>query len=192
MLALVCPLPRLPDGREPLMTHEFEPHTHLGNDWMYRWREGDATKPPECYIAAHGPENARVPTYSVPLSRWQIPVLAMADGKVVYAKLARNGWRTRIRSEQLGVWYGQDWCDYLDFHMSKLFVADGDTVKAGQPIGICGGDPTDKPTCTVHDHHEHRRQAHHDEDHDGYGTVAIDPYPVLSKAVFVDIPGGMK
>lgn len=169
------------------MTHEFEPGTHLGNDLMYRWVMGDPAKPPECYIAAHGPNTPRLPTYVVPLSRWKIPVLALADGEVVYARKAANGWRTRIRSAELGASLGQTYADYLDLHMTKLFVADGQKVRAGDPLGLCGGDPTDRPLCTVHDHHEHRRQARKGESHDGYGTVAVDPQTLLERCTMVTL-----
>ncbi len=192
-MSFVWPLPMLP-GRRPVISHEFEPGKHLGVDLMYRWHQGDPAGPPRT--------NKRG-TYCVPENT---PVIAIGDGgEVVYAKQAANGWRTRIRYRPLkplavsnvdaarGVvtvspvvgplqaWFSWEWVDWLDLHMVELYIKAGQLVTAGQPIGICGGDPTDKPDHLVHDHGEFRRPAQPGELlRDGYGTLPIDPEKFLS------------
>ncbi len=164
-MSFVWPLPMLP-GRRPVISHEFEPGKHLGVDLMYRWHQGDPAGPPR---------TNRRGTYCVPENT---PVIAIGDGgEVVYAKQAANGWRTRIRYAY-DVW---PWFDWLDLHMVELYVKAGQHVTAGQPIGLCGGDPTDKPDHLVHDHGEFRRPAQPGELlRDGYGTLPIDPEKFLS------------
>lgn len=170
MTPLVWPLPRLDDGRLPVITQAFRSPRHLGVDVMYPWREGDPTTPPR---TAQRRRDGH-PVYCVPVG---VPVLAVADGHVLYARRAANGWRTRVRTLAD--------VDVLDLHMVELYVAAGDRVRQGQRLGLCGGDPTDAPHHLVHDHHEHRRPARAGEPHDGYGCVAIDPEVALATAVVV-------
>lgn len=188
---LVKPLPKLPDGREPIRTHEFEAVKHLGVDVMYRYAPGDSTSAPQTVSHVSGPNASRVGVYSVPLNKWRIPVLAVAPGKVVYAKQASNGWRTRVRSTLLGAYYAAPFCDVLDLHMTGLVVQAGEQVQAGQMLGWVGGDPSenDAPNHTIHDHHEHRVPAtRHTMTPDGYGTAAVDPWPLLENARAIAIP----
>lgn len=166
--ALVYPLPRIGD-RLPVVSHEFEAGKHLGCDLMYRWRPGDPITGPRVARNRSG-----ICLFYVPLGA---RCLSVADGKVIYAKLAANGWRTRIELDS-GV-------HVLDLHMTELYVAAGDRVHQGQPIGMCGGDPTDKPIMLVHDHHEHRRRGTSGEKADGWGMVPYDPELELAKAVVV-------
>lgn len=164
MSAFVWSMPMLP-GRRPVISHEFESGKHLGCDIMYRWRSTDPHEPPR---------TNRRGTFCVPDGT---PVIAIGDGgTVVYAKKADNGWRTRIRYRG-SLWTSFDW---IDLHMTELYVKAGDVVTAGQRIGMCGGDPTDKPDHLVHDHCELRRPALHGEKADGYGTVPVDPAHFLS------------
>lgn len=170
--ALVYPLPRVGD-RLPVVSHEFEARVHLGVDLMYRWAPGDPITGPRVARSRSG-----ICLFYVPLGA---RVLAVADGRVIYAKQADNGWRTRIETDA-GL-------HVLDLHMTELYVHAGDRVHQGQPLGMCGGDPTDKPIMLVHDHHEHRRRATPAEKADGYGYVPYDPELELAKAVVVSDHG---
>lgn len=178
MQQLVHPLPRLTLGgvpRLPVFSQEFRSPSHLGLDVMYRWREGDPTSGDRVAINHARPPR---PVFCVPVGT---RALAIAAGKVIFAYQHRNGWRTRIRTDS-GL-------DFLDLHMIALLVSTGERVSQGQPIGIVGGDPTDKPLCLVHLHHEHRRPALHGETPDGYGTVPYDPEPELRHAVVIEDHG---
>lgn len=170
--ALIYPLPRVGE-RLPVVSHEFEPVKHLGVDVMYRWAPGDPITGPR--VARN---RAGLGAFYVPLG---VRVLAVADGHVLYARKATNGWRTRVETDA-GL-------HVLDLHMVELYVKDGDRVHQGQPLGLCGGDPTDL-ICLVHDHHEHRRPARAGESQrDGWGMVAYDPEPELARALVVEDHG---
>lgn len=168
------PMPRIRGlvPRLPIISQRYKVATHLGVDVMYRWETGDPTTPPRAALLRSG-----APLFCVPDGT---PVLAAADGEVLYAKPWKNGMRTRVRTAA-----GLDFCD---FHMEKLFVAKGQLVKQGEPLGICGGDPTDLPAKTVHDHHEHRRKSRPGEFVDGFGCIPYDPELDLATAIVLEAP----
>lgn len=169
---LIWPMPRLSPSRLPVITQGFRPPGHLGVDVMFRWTEGDPRVAPFTACNRKGR-----PIYSVP--RLNIPIMAIGDGTVLYAKLAANGWRTRVELDS-GL-------HVLDLHMTRVVVRAGTRVKQGDVLGMCGGDPTDKPDHLIHDHHEHRERVPSGlKQADGYGCVPIDPEPALAKAIVLE------
>lgn len=167
---LIWPMPRL-GVRLPVVSHEYEGKRHEGVDIMYRWIAGDPPLPPRTALGRNGKPVFHVPEH--------VPILAIGDGAVVYAKRADNGWRTRI-----ALFSGMH---VLDLHMTCIFVRAGERVKQGQPLGICGGDPTDRPHHLVHDHHEHRVLAPEGVKGDGWGRITVDPGIALATAPIIDV-----
>lgn len=72
---------------------------------------------------------------------WHSPIFASADGKVTFAGANDSlGNYVMIRHGLFG-----KTCYTLYGHLSAIFVQEGDKVKAGQTIGLEGGDPNKDP-----------------------------------------------
>lgn len=171
----VYPLPRW-RGRAPVVSDGWgsprrpsaRGSTHMGVDIMYRrraLRELVEEFPPR-----------------KPHSLWHFMppgtlVLAASDADVWSA-----GWTARGYSVVLS--HGAPWSTYYT-HMSSLRIgetkrgASKERVRAGQPLGVVGADPTD-PNGIEHLHYEMR--------HDGGGEAAVDPLLYLRNFVVIDSP----
>lgn len=171
MVDVYWPLPRL-STKKPVVSQEFRAGSHEGVDVMYWWVPGDDEGPPHSALSRD-----HKPVFTLPV---RVPVLAVAVATVVYAKRAPNGFRVRL-SHPSGL-------HTLYLHMTCLFVRIGEAIKAGQPLGIAGGDETDLPNKTVHLHHEHRVLVPPGVHGDGWGRMTADPMLVLRAAEYVDVP----
>jgi len=135
---LAMPLPTLPDGRRPTITSRFKTHeperpTHDGVDLFYVWKPGD--KPDK---VADGGAAGKNPDGT---PRWGVPygTLAIAAATGVVTKdtgPSKTGWRCWIDHGN-GLRSGY-------FHMTELRVNVGQTVVAGQAVGVVGDNPDDK------------------------------------------------
>lgn len=150
------PIAKLADGRRPEITsrhavHNPERSTHYGVDLFYR------RAPHETPAKGDG----GTPKWIIPPNT---PMLATADGEVVFAGPSKTGWRVWIR-------HVGDVCTGY-FHMTKLdgpAIARGKTLELGKPIGIVGASPLDAAGL-VHVHFENYRG-------DIYADVAAKLYP---------------
>lgn len=134
--AWVFPVPTLGDRRAEISDGWGSPRTlpdgttiqHLGADIMFRRRDVHDL------IAVYRPG-------TVNGERWyfmpdNVPALAAAAGVVHFARSTPVGFTVIIR-------HPTGWATYYT-HLSSLAVSTGDTVTAGQPIGIIGGNPADR------------------------------------------------
>jgi hypothetical protein len=134
--AWVFPVPTLGDRRAEISSGWGSPRTlpdgttttHLGADIMFRRRD------PRDLIDVYKPG-------TVNGERWyfmpdNVPALAAAAGVVHFALGTPVGFTVIIR-------HPTGWATYYT-HLSSLAVSTGDTVTAGQPIGIIGGNPSDR------------------------------------------------
>lgn len=148
----IYPVPSV-DGRQPVISQEYKPHTHWGVDIMFRRLPSD---PPYASGDPRGTTGFYVPANT--------PALAICDGFIEMAQDSFNGHRARLL-------HGNGFYS-LYLHMYKLFVGPGDKVKMGDPVGIIGGDPSQNdPHHTVHLHYEIRKLADHSP---------VDPTPYLA------------
>lgn len=127
------PIRRLTDGRQPHVTSHFrnpERVNHAGADIMYRYEAGDP--------ATRVGDSGRT-------SKWWIPegtaAIAVADGTIEHAGKTSTGWRVWVRHGDYATGY---------FHLTKIFVAPGDTVALGDPLGIIGDNPIDTDPDHLH------------------------------------------
>lgn len=160
----VWPLPRIADGRAPVRSARFgtwrnypTPHVHVGIDAMYRRPVAlpPGTKLP---LPDHGSRGFELP-----------------DGTQVLAARAGKVWSVRKTGRGIGVVvdHGRPWSTFYQ-HLSAAYVAKGDQVDAGQPIGEAGFDPSG------HDKIRHL----HFEIRDG--ATSIDPEPLLATATVLE------
>ena len=106
------------------------------------------------------------------------PVYAMQDGVVIIAeeRQEKSGYGRQVRiqhNEGISI-YG---------HLSKLLVSKNDTVKAGQQIGLSGGntdDPCSGFSTGAHLHAEYRLTSGAPQVPGGYAYGAIDLLPLLT------------
>lgn len=143
---------------------------HLGVDIMFRRRSRAEL------VAEYPPGTADgSPNYFMPRGHLAV---AAADGVVWSAGLSPRG-------HQIVISHGAPWATYYQ-HLSELFVhatargASGERVRAGQPIGVIGGDPSPgRPRL---------RHLHFEIWHGGPGTHAVDPKPHLDRALHIPQP----
>jgi hypothetical protein len=160
--AWVFPVPTLGDREAVISDGWASPRTlpdgttvkHLGADIMFRRRSTREL------IAVYKPG-------TVNGERWyfmpdNVPVLAAAAGEVRFAKWTAVGFTVIIR-------HPTGWATYYT-HMSSLSVSEGDSVEAGQPIGIIGGNPADGV---------HLKHLHFELWKQGTRAGAVDPKPYL-------------
>ncbi|HWO25872.1 MAG TPA: peptidoglycan DD-metalloendopeptidase family protein [Kofleriaceae bacterium] len=134
--AWVFPVPTLGDRKAEISDGWGSPRTlpngttikHLGADIMFRRRD------PHDLIAVYKPGTVNGERrYFMPDN---LPALAAAAGAVHFARWTPIGFTVIIR-------HPTGWATYYT-HLSSLAVSTGDTVTAGQPIGIIGGNPADR------------------------------------------------
>ena len=135
---------------------------HLGVDIMFRRRsraELVTEYPPDSPDGSRG--------YFMPRAH---PAVAAADGVVWSAKRTARGFSVVVS-------HGAPWATYYQ-HLEALYVepttrgASGERVRAGQPLGPIGGNPSQPP---------HLRHLHFALWRGGDNTHAIDPAPFLRR-----------
>lgn len=157
------------NGRNPVISdgwgspRDGGTRMHKGADVMYRRRW----------------ESELLATYParVPHSKWHFMpagtlVVAAGDGVIWSAERTARGFAIVVD-------HGRPWATFYQ-HLSALLVPiraagpGGMRVRAGQPIGIVGADPTNPPGHAIaHLHFEIWRG--------GDGSSAIDPQPILTR-----------
>jgi len=113
------------------------------------------------------------------------PVYAMQDGVVIIAeeRQEKSGYGRQVRiqhNEGISI-YG---------HLSKLMVSKNDTVKAGQQIGLSGGntdDPCSGFSTGPHLHAEYRLTSGAPQVPGGYVYNAIDILPLLTVVDYKEV-----
>lgn len=125
------PLRGLADGRRPEITSRFRSSTrsdHDGVDLMYRYTPRDPWVKPG--------DGGSVVRDGV--RRWWIPpgtiAYACMDGEVTRASGITSGHRVWVRHESEGI-------HTQYYHLAGLFVAPGDVVRMGDPLGTVGDNP---------------------------------------------------
>jgi murein DD-endopeptidase MepM/ murein hydrolase activator NlpD len=158
------PLPRLADGRKPRRSAKFgtwrlspTPHTHVGIDVMYERRHAL-------------PKGTKLPTPDHGSIGFELP-----DGTQVVAARAGKVWSVSKTGRGIGVVvdHGSPWSTFYQ-HLSAVYVAKGDRVEAGQPLGEAGYDPSGTDQIR-HLHFEIRD-----------GNTPIDPEPLLIGAAMIE------
>lgn len=174
--AWVFPVPSLGDRHAVISDGFGSPRTrpdgskepHLGSDLMYRRRDARdliAVYPPSTVNGTKG--------YFMPEG---VPALAASAGVVTFADTTPVGHTVIVR-------HPSGWATYYA-HLSSLAVTRGDSVVAGQPLGIIGGSPADG---------RHLMYLHVELWQRGKRSSAIDPAPYLAAWPRVTIgwqPGG--
>jgi murein DD-endopeptidase MepM/ murein hydrolase activator NlpD len=100
-----------------------------------------------------------------------VVAVAAADGVVRSAGWAPRGNAVVVRHD--GTWAT------FYAHLAALLIADGDHVKAGQPLGLIGADPLDSQAL---------RHLHFALWHGGNSEGAIDPEPIMRRWKVVEAP----
>lgn len=185
---LMCwPLRALPDGRIPKITSGHSSKnpsrpSHHGVDLLYPYAASDEA----VYAAAHG--GKPIPTIDPPggdagaaaashgVKKWWVPdgtiAVACGNGRIETAGLIGTGHRV--------------WLDLGDgtiagyMHLSRLDVAVGDIVRAGDPIGVVG-DSTAEGHDPRHLHFELYAGDATAGGVAGYPRGTFDPEPRLAK-----------
>lgn len=160
--AWVFPVPTLGDRKAEISDGWGSPRTlssgkkikHLGADIMFKRRSRREL------IAVYKPG-------TVNGERWyfmpdNVPALAASAGVVRFAKWTPVGFTVIIR-------HPTGWATYYT-HMTSLAVSTGDSVTAGQAVGIIGGSPAD----SAHLKHLHFELWKH-----GTRAGVVDPRPYL-------------
>lgn len=126
--AWVRPLGRLRDGREPVVSDGYHERTrpdgttyvHAASDMTYR------RGPDEPQALPHGTRLFYTPA--------GVLALAAADGRVSISKDIGTGGYVKI-------WHAGNWATQY-MHLAPRLVKDGEAVRAGQPVGYVGHNPT--------------------------------------------------
>jgi len=135
------PLPKLADGREPVITSTFYTENpsrpkHNGVDFFYRWLDSD----PDVPVGDGGAirKNGK--------RRWWYPpgakAIAAASGVVQEAGPSPTGFRVWLdhgNGERTGY-----------FHGTEVLVRKGDVVAAGTPLISVGDNPLDNDAKHLH------------------------------------------
>jgi len=149
-------------------TLDGKPRMHVGADLMFPRRSltDQATEFP-----ANTPGGSK--WHFMPAD---VPALAAAAGRVVYAERTPRGHAVRIDHGGWSTFYQ---------HLSALKVSKGQTVELGAELGPIGGDPTQSnPLRHLHFELWHGKKAD-----------AIDPKPALlawQRVRLYELPGGMQ
>jgi murein DD-endopeptidase MepM/ murein hydrolase activator NlpD len=155
--------PEISDGFDsPRRSPKGERVRHCGVDLMYRRVAGDEHP-------ANTPNGSR--NYVMPDHR---AALAVSDGVTSYAGNTPRGWTVIIRHvpQRFSTYYT---------HLSQLLVVPNQTVRAGQPIGVVGGDPLDIKHL-MHLHFGLWR---------GDRKNAVDPEPFMRQWEYIADPGDL-
>lgn len=138
---LFSPMMRLVDGRTAVITSSFKPPDrpkHVGIDLFYPWKVGDKPDFVGDKGGAGKQPNGR-PKWVVP---YGVYAYAAAAGRIQIAGASPTGFRCWIDHGN-GLRSGY-------FHLLSLTVATGQTVAAGQPLGLVGDNPADHDGRHLH------------------------------------------
>jgi murein DD-endopeptidase MepM/ murein hydrolase activator NlpD len=159
-------------GYAPTRSQEYRAPDHHGVDIMYRRRAGgeDAMWPSGVRGTGELARNNGTARWFVPDS---INVCAARDGSLWHVGRGSRGWFVVLD-------HGAPWATFYT-HLSSLAEGILETqrgragikVKAGQPLGVCGGDPSDRRKL-MHLHFEIWYR--------GGAAKHIDPWPLLERA----------
>ena len=152
---------------------------HNGVDIDYARRSGDGTEREYPSGTAGG-----TPGHFTPVG---VPVLAAKDGRVRSCDLGPRGWEIVID-------HGKPFATYY-LHLSSTVIGpvkgyrstltgQAVTVKAGQPIGVIGGDPLEAT---------HFRHLHFEVWHEGGADHAVSPDDAMEtwpRVPWAFVPGG--
>ncbi|HEU4731285.1 MAG TPA: M23 family metallopeptidase [Kofleriaceae bacterium] len=154
--------PEISDGfTSPRHTPRGELIRHGGVDIMYRRAGGDLC-PPGTPNGSRG--------YIMPDHR---AALAASDGAASFAASTPRGWTVILdHTGKLATYYT---------HLSQLLVVPKQRVRAGQPLGIIGGDPLD----AAHLMHLHFEIWH------GGAKGRFDPEPLMRSWEYLPDPGDL-
>lgn len=139
------------------------PRKHLGVDLMFR-------RASRTDLADAFPPGTRGG------SRWHVmpndlPALAASAGRVRYARWTARGFTVVID-------HVAPWSTYYT-HLARLLVEPGQTVAAGEPIGIIGGDPSNAP---------HLRHLHFALWRGRWQDAAVNPTPLMASWEVLSAP----
>ena len=146
----VLPWGRGEDQRLPVVSHEFEggarflPNgnlnyaVHLGLDVMFAWREGDPIGPPEAVAMFKGKPRRG---YIAPMGCF---VVAAGPGTVWAAGPSKLGLHVQLDHGTVGDAGGVNTYYQHLTSFARPWMR-GDEVKAGDVLGIMGGDPANAP-----------------------------------------------
>ncbi len=140
------------NGRDPVISHEFEggerfkrgPNgelvlnyaTHLGLDLMHPWRNGDPTGPASTVALYKGAGRFIAPKGTL--------VMAAGPGKIWAAGVSKLGLHVQIDHGKVGTAGGVNtFYQHLESYSREWHR--GDEVKAGDVLGVMGGDPANAP-----------------------------------------------
>lgn len=145
-------------GRPPKVSQSYKPG-HAGVDIMFRREPEDGGPPGQTKLPFFSPGH---------YMPHNIPVVAWRDG--VVTKASRIGTGNRIRIDH----GGGLWSAY--YHLGRMTVGIGDTVKAGEQVGTVGHGP-EYPLNHLHfEIWQNERQ--------------VDPRPYLSNTQILSSPKG--
>ncbi len=131
------PLPRLADGRKPIITNAFSPPGHKGDDFFYQWLNSD----PDVPLGDGG--NGIIKNGARWL--WTPPgthAVSAADGVMDIATNTTTGyqvWVNHKNNERTG---------YM--HLESLLFSKGDEIRLGCPLGIVGDNPVANDVKHLH------------------------------------------
>ena len=132
-MPVVHPVPKGPRGELPVISsgyHDPNRPGHEGSDVMYRRAQPGAPSLPSYSQNYYMPDA-------------KIPAMAISDGVVTAsADVSKGGW-IRIYYPALDLS-----TDYM--HLRRRRVSAGDTVLAGQPVGVISYNPTDYQLSHLH------------------------------------------
>ncbi|KAB2892943.1 MAG: M23 family metallopeptidase [Kofleriaceae bacterium] len=122
-------VPQVSDGwASPRHDADGTRRLHLGADIMFRRRHRSDLIEVFRPGTPHGTRGYFMPDH--------VPALAARAGRVTFAKRTPQGFTVQVH-------HAEGWTTYYT-HLSRLLVAVGDRVAAGQPLGIIGGSPLDR------------------------------------------------
>lgn len=171
-------------GYLPIRTQEYRPADHHGCDLMYRRKAGGPdTMWPQGLTRMNGVQKS----YGDTKGKFFVP-------DAVYACAARDGmiWECARspRGIQIVIDHGKPFATYYQHLSSVLFPlgitrgAQAIAVKAGQPLGVIGFDPSGADR-------QYLMHLHFEVWYQGGSAAHVDPWPLLERAPLPEVPPGV-
>lgn len=160
-------------GQAGTRSQEYRPADHHGVDLMFERSGPNGSGEPNAMYPAGTANGTKM--FFMPEN---IYVVAVADGTIWSTQLSPRGYCVVLD-------HGKPFATFYQ-HLSSLNVPNGImrgegkvAVKAGQVLGVVGGDPTDLPQMLKHLHFEIWK--------DGGAEAHVDPWPYLQDLPSIDI-----